>query len=111
MAERRFLGGKELFATAVANKLSELKSEKVPDFSRTVIVLPGKIARQNLRKELLKLFPEGLFLPRLTTPHGLLHFENDAAQEKISADAEVILWGKAVNRALAEKEHFPLLFR
>jgi ATP-dependent exoDNAse (exonuclease V) beta subunit len=111
MAERRFLGGKELFATAVANKLSELKSEKVPDFSRTVIVLPGKIARQNLRKELLKIFPEGLFLPRLTTPHGLLHFENDAAQEKISADAEVILWGKAVNRALAEKEHFPLLFR
>ena len=111
MAERRFLGGKELFATAVANKLSELKSEKVPDFSRTVIVLPGKIARQNLRKELLKLFPEGLFLPRLTTPHGLLHVENDAAQEKISADAEVILWGKAVNRALAEKEHFPLLFR
>ena len=111
MAERLFSGGKKLFATAVAEKLAEIKPGKIPDFSRIVIVLPGKIARQNLRKELLKLFPEGLFLPRLTTPHGLLHFDNETQTGTVPADAETVLWGMAVNRALAEKEHFTELFR
>ena len=100
MAERLFSGGKKLFATAVAEKLAEIKPGKIPDFSRIVIVLPGKIARQNLRKELLKLFPEGLFLPRLTTPHGLLHFDNETQTGTVLADAETVLWGRKIPCAI-----------
>ena len=111
MAERIFLGGKELFPAAVACKLAALKPGMMPDFSRIMVVLPGKIARQNVQKELLKSFPGGLLLPQLTTPHGLLYAGFGNPGEIVSAAAEDILWGRAVKKALEKKEHFQNIFR
>ena len=111
MAERIFLGGKEIFPAAVASKLAALKPERMPDFSRIMVVLPGKIARQNLQKELLKLFPDGLLLPQLTTPHGLLYAGLENSAGAVSGCTEDILWGRAVDKALKKKECFQNIFR
>ncbi|MBO7328746.1 MAG: UvrD-helicase domain-containing protein [Lentisphaeria bacterium] len=110
MAGKILLGGNELFPVAVARKLAALKPERMPDFSRIMVVLPGKIARQNLQKELLNSFPGGLLLPQLTTPHGLLYAGLENPGEVLSAAAEDILWGRAVSRALKKKEYFQNIF-
>lgn len=110
MAGVVFLGGKAPFPRAAAQALAGLKKEKVPDFSRITIVLPGKIARRNLQQELLKLFPGGLLLPRMMTPRQLLLAGVDDSVNLPPPVAETILWGRAVERAKREKEHFSELF-
>ncbi|MBR7121579.1 MAG: UvrD-helicase domain-containing protein [Lentisphaeria bacterium] len=109
MAKRIFLGNECTLPVTVAAGLAELKPAALPDFGRILLVLPGKVARSNVRRELLKHYPRGLLLPQLLTPHLLMHYGLPEANLP-SPVAEEIIWGRVLQRAAEHKEDFPEIF-
>lgn len=108
MAQRIFLGSRKLLPTAIAEKLIGQSNSSLPDLSSVLLVLPGKVARRNVREQLLKLSPDGVLLPQMLTPGQLMHYESPAAS--LPGPADELLWGKALKRALRTPERFPALF-
>lgn len=110
MAERKFLGKDDLLPRLIARNMEQFSSAKLPDFGRFLLVLPGKLARKSLQKELVRLFPAGILPPAMLTPHLLLHFGRESAGNQLFPAAEILIWDRVLAEAVKEKERFPLLF-
>ncbi len=109
MSRQIFLGSKKPLPVSIAAGLAALKPEVLPDFSKILLVLPGKVARRSVQKELLGFYPHGVLLPQLLTPHLLMHYELPQVALPPAAAGELI-WGKVLTRAAAHAEDFPEIF-
>ena len=109
MVKRLFLGNQHPLPVSIAAKLAALKPAVPPDFGKILLVLPGKVARRNVRNELLKHYPGGILLPQLLTPHLLMHYQRQESPLP-GAVAEELIWGRVLTKAAAHKEDFPEFF-
>ena len=110
MAKRLFLGAGNLLPDAIAKELwSRKSSNSIPDFSRTVLVLPGQLARKMVQQQLAELFPDGVLLPQILTPHLLLYFELPIPVLP-PVTAREILWGKTLEAVSGDAERYPNVF-
>ncbi|MBE6364225.1 MAG: hypothetical protein E7053_00575 [Lentisphaerae bacterium] len=109
MVKRLFLGNQHPLPVSIAAKLAALKPATPPDFGKILLVLPGKVARRNVRNELLKHYPGGILLPQLLTPHLLMHYQRQESPLP-GAVAEELIWGRVLTKAAAHKEDFTEFF-
>ena len=109
MAKRVFTGSSRALPVSIAAKLAELKPAALPDFGQILLVLPGKVARRNVREELLKHYANGILLPQMLTPHLLMHYQLPAANLP-SPSAEELIWGKVLKHAAANAGDYPEIF-